>query len=54
MMSPDVHMTVNSSAPCMRCEVNYTIWAQETDSCSLVIQLVPQLNKKDALSRELY
>ena len=54
VMSPDVHMTVNSSAPCMRCEVNYTIWAEETDSCSLVMQQVPQLNKKDALSRELH
>ena len=53
-MSPDVHMTVNSSAPCMLCEVNYTIWAEETDSCSQVMQQVPQLNKKNALPRELY
>ena len=48
-MSPDVHMTVNSSAPCMLCEVNYTIWVEETDSCSQVVQQVPQLNKKNAL-----
>ena len=54
VMSADVHMTVNSSAPCMLCEVNYTIWAEETDSCSLVMQQVPQLNKKDALSRGLH
>ena len=53
-MSPDVHMTVNSSAPSMRCEVNYTIWAEETDSCSQVMQQVPQLNKKNALPRELH
>ena len=54
VMSPDVHMTVNSSAPCMLCEVNYTIWAEETDSCSQVMQQVPQLNKKDALLRGLH
>jgi len=53
-MSPDVHMAVNSSAPCMRCEVNYTIRAEETDSCSQVMQQVPQLNKKKALPRELH
>ena len=54
VMSPDVHMTVNSSTFCMRCEVNYTIWAEETDSCSQVMQQVPQLNKKNALPRGLY
>ena len=54
VMSPDVHMTVNSSAPCMLCEVNYTIWAEETDSCSQVMQQVPQLNKKNASPRGLY
>lgn len=52
-MSPDVHVTVKSSALCMRFEVNYTIWAEETDSCSQVMQQVPQLNKKNALTREL-
>ena len=53
VMSPDVHMTVNSSTFCMRCEVNYTIWAEETDSCSQVMQQVPELNKKNALPRGL-
>ena len=52
-MSRDVRMTVNSSAFCMRCEVNYTIWAEETDSCSQVMQQVPQLNEKNALPRGL-
>ena len=53
-MSPDVHMTVNSSTFCMLCKVDYTIWAEETDFCSQVMQQVPQLNKKNTLLRELH
>ena len=53
-MSPDVHMTVNSSTFFLRCEVNYTIWAEETDSCSQVMRQVPQLKKKNVLPRGLH
>ena len=48
-MSRDVLMTVNSSAFCMGCEVNYTIWAEVTDSYSQVMQQVPQSNEKNSL-----